>query len=99
MDIFSKETLILNVLNSLAERTDLKSSDLVLLNFDFSGDEIRALMDVLAEKQVKRQPLSKRGLSKRVLIIKPDIEDVETFCAELKVAFDAEGRFPDILND
>jgi len=99
MDIFSKEMLMLNVLNSLAERAALKSSDLVLLNFDFSANEIRALMDVLAEKQVKRQPLSKHDLVKRVLTIKPDIEGVETFCSELKVAFDAEERFPDILND
>jgi len=99
MDIFSKEMLMLNVLNSLAERAALKSSDLVLLNFDFSANEIRSLMDVLSEKQVKRQPLSKRDLAERLATIKPNIEGAETFCSELKVAFDAEERFPDILND
>ena len=35
MTIFSRETLLLNVLNELAEKTNLKSSDLVFLNYDF----------------------------------------------------------------
>lgn len=99
MGIFSRETLILNVLNSLADSEGLKSSDLVFLNFNFNEDEITKLMKFISEKQVKRIPLSKKEFIIKVRKIKPDIEGEKNFCKELIEAFDAEERFPDILND
>lgn len=99
MNIFSKDALILNVLNTLAEQADLKSSDLVFLNFEFSADEIEKLMTFIGEKQVRGIPLSKAAFINEVRKIKPDIVGEKTFCDELVAAFRAEERFPDILND
>lgn len=99
IDIFDRNELILDVLNRLADKANLECVDLVLLNFNLSAKESRELMDFVAEKQVKKQALSKKECSEQVLKIKPDIEDADSFVTQLKRSFVAEGRFPDVLNN
>jgi len=90
--------LITNVLNQLADKANLESVDLVLLNFKLSAKESHDLMAFIAEKQVKKQVLSKKEFTDPVLKIKPDIESADGLVDQLKNAFVAEDRFPDVLN-
>jgi len=99
IDIFDRSELVLNVLNSLADKVNLECVDLVLLNSNFSSEESHQLMVFIAEKQVKKQKLSKNECATQVMKIKPDIESADGFVSQLKSAFIAEGRFPDVLND
>jgi len=98
INIFDRDELIINVLNQLAEKANLESVDLVLLNSKLSAKESHDLMVFVAEKQVKKQALSKEECIAQVLKIKPDIESADGFVNQLKSAFVAEGRFPDVLN-
>ncbi|MFC6202957.1 hypothetical protein ACFP1L_13875 [Lactiplantibacillus nangangensis] len=98
INIFDRNEMTLNVLNLLAEKADLECIDLVLLNFNFSSKQAHELMDFVAEKQVKKQGLTKQECTNQVLKIKPDIENAEAFVDQLKSAALAEGRFPDVLN-
>ncbi|KRO26395.1 hypothetical protein DY78_GL000998 [Lactiplantibacillus fabifermentans DSM 21115] len=97
--LFTREDMLLSVINQLAEKAALASTELVLLNWDFSAKETQKLMKFLMKKQLTKAGLSKRDFRKKVKKIKPDIVSVKVFTNQLKVAFDAEGRFPDLLND
>lgn len=97
--LFTREDMLLSVINQLAEKAALASTELVLLNWDFSAKETQKLMKFLMKKQLTEAGLSKRDFRKKVKKIKPDIVSAKAFTNQLKVAFDAEGRFPDLLND
>lgn len=97
-DSFDRSALMLDVLNRLADQAHLDCISLVLLNFDFSARESQAIMDFVAEKQVKRQPLSKQQCAEQVAQIKPDFKFAAEFVDQFKDAARAEGRFPDVLN-
>jgi len=99
MTIFSRETLLLNVLNELAEKTNLKSSDLVFLNYDFSNQEITDLMAVLSEKQLKKAPITDQEFEKIVAVAKPDLQGIHSVCQQLVTTFIAEERFLAVFDD
>lgn len=97
-ETFDRSALMLDVLNRLADSAHLDCISLVLLNFDFSAQESQAIMDFVAEKQVKRQPLSKQQCAEQVAQIKPGFKFAAEFVDQFKHAALAEGRFPDVLN-
>lgn len=97
-NIFDHEELMITVLNQLADRAHWESVALVLLTARLSVAESQAVIDFIAEEQVKQQPLSQQACADQVLKIKPDIENALVFVQRLKRAATAEGRFPDVLN-
>ena len=99
MEIFSKETLLLNVLNGLTEKLNFKSSDLVFLNYDFSNEKIADLMNVLSEKQIKRINISRTEFEKIVSSIKLDLKAVHSICQLLIDCFISEERSLAVFDD
>lgn len=98
MEPFSRATLLLNVLNTIADQTGLKSSDLVFLNYEFTSQEISRLMDQLVESQIKRLPLTDQEFEKVITMVKPDLQGVPVVCQQLKTSFIAEERFLDVFS-
>ncbi len=99
MAIFTEAALKLEILNTICDKLEIKSSALVFLNRSFSDDEIQALYTFLTKVELNQNPVTVSQIMARLQQIKPDVSEQTTKAtlSELLAAFRYEKRFPWLL--
>ncbi|MFD1125761.1 hypothetical protein ACFQ22_10410 [Lentilactobacillus raoultii] len=100
MEVFTEKALLLEVLNTICDKLEIKSSALVFLNRSYSDSDIQNLFSFLAKIEIKKSPVTSNQLASEIQKIKPDtsLQTAQRTVDELITAFQSENRFPWILS-
>ncbi|GHP13229.1 hypothetical protein YK48G_06540 [Lentilactobacillus fungorum] len=98
MTSYNQKSLLLNVLNEICERLNIRDSSLIFLNYQFTNEQIRDLYQYLTLKDSLESTVESFELSQELMSIQPELpqEAAETMATELIEAFKTEEKFENV---
>ncbi len=100
MEVFTKEALLIDILDTICTKLNIHSSAFVFLSRCYSDEEIQSLYSYLAKVEIKKEKVSTTEIISKIQEIKPDTssQTAEATIHELIAAFQDEERFPWIIS-
>ena len=100
MEVFTKEALLIDILDTICTKLNIHSSAFVFLSRCYSDEEIQLLYSYLAKVEIKKEKVSTTEIISKIQEIKPDTssQTAEATIHELIAAFQDEERFPWIIS-